>query len=117
MVMNTRCSVIFAAIFAALAATPAFAGDQSRHRDVQTTSVSARDLDLKTEAGAKVLLRRIYTAAHEVCGDQPALTEIESLRMHNHCVLDAVDRAIAALDFPSLTALNSQVRKQTTFIH
>jgi UrcA family protein len=73
----------------------------------QIAAVSYGDLDLKTEAGAKVLLTRIGKAAKSACGDlvhTPLLPREGAYR--RECVAEAVDAAVARIDAPMLAALH-----------
>jgi len=64
--------------------------------------VQYADLDLTRPAGAQVLFRRIQSAAKLVC------SPLESKELlHNrfeHCVSDAVARAVTHVDRPALSA-------------
>src|SRR5262249_48047966 len=48
------------------------------HPDTSAVTVRAPDLNLNTEAGARVMLARITAAAHVVCGPQPAPVELRA---------------------------------------
>jgi UrcA family protein len=63
-----------------------------------SVQVSIADLNLGGGAGAKAALRRIRNAARDVCVD-----ELNPLA----CMKDTIDRAVAALDNPIVTALNT----------
>jgi UrcA family protein len=67
--------------------------------DPETISVTVpvADLNFGGEAGAKAVLQRIRNAARDVCAD-----EFNPLA----CMKDTIDRAVAALGDPTVTALN-----------
>jgi UrcA family protein len=79
----------------------------SQTASAETVSVKVRyhDLNLSTEHGAKIMLRRIKSAASEACGAQ----EYRTFPDHDYrpCVRDSTDRAVAQLASPMVTALNS----------
>ena len=115
--MNARPSLLLAAALLIAGPTQTFAKDRSwADREAGVARVRVNDIDPNSEAGSKVLLRRIYTAAHEVCGGEPPFTQVEMLRIHNRCVAEAVDRTLAGLRSPRLVALNEGLRNRTTFI-
>lgn len=58
-----------------------------------SVAVAHRDLDLRTEAGAKALDRRIWRAVVEVCGDAPGY-DIEGKNNVRQCRRDT--RALAS---------------------
>lgn len=58
-----------------------------------SVAVAHRDLDLRTEAGAKALDRRIWRAVVEVCGDAPGY-DIEGKNNVRQCRRDT--RAMAS---------------------
>ena len=69
-----------------------------------TKTVKFDDLNITTAAGAKVLYRRIQTAAVEVCPAQFSY----SLRMEQAqraCVDHAIDNAVKKVNSPALTEL------------
>jgi UrcA family protein len=73
--------------------------------DLNAETVSLVGLDLHSVQGAKRALRRIHVAAEDVCG-----VPVGSVWAHAHpnpCVIAAVDRAVARLDNPNVTALHS----------
>jgi UrcA family protein len=73
-------------------------------RDVDQTTVHFGDLNIDQTAGAAVLHWRIRHAAERVCGE-PRLTGSHQVSaIWRRCVAQAVDRAVAAVDRPTLTA-------------
>jgi UrcA family protein len=69
--------------------------------------ISFADLNLTNPAGAKALLRRIRSAAGNLC--QPEWDDIfDSYRSYGACVKEATDTAVAHLGSPLVTALNGR---------
>jgi UrcA family protein len=75
--------------------------------DMVSTPVSYADLNLSTEAGAKVMLRRITNAARDICGSEPPRKEFDTYHLYGACLKTVTDRAVAKLNSPLVTALNS----------
>ena len=75
--------------------------------DSQAESVSLTGLDLHSERGAKLALSRIRQAAKDVCGVPVDVGPIWASARPNTCVITVVDRAVAKLDDPMVSALNS----------
>ena len=98
-----RNTLIAAAALVALAGPAAAQDGTLYHRD--WTRVSFKDLDVNTPRGAKALMRRLQSAATQVCG--PAFTAFgpgdENWR--RACVEETVAVAVAKVDRPMLTAL------------
>ena len=66
------------------------------------------DLDLRTPAGATVLLRRIDTASQRACGTAPSdVRRIEHRRLFKYCVKLNIAAAVQVADEPMVTALYS----------
>ena len=68
-------------------------------------TVSFRDLNLSTPAGAATLYRRIKSAAESVCGYEE--TDFRAQISWRACVRRAVDDAVAKVNSPQLTALHT----------
>jgi UrcA family protein len=83
-----------------LAGGQALAADES---DARTMSVTYRDLNLSTLAGANSLYQRIRGAARVVCS-QPEYG-LRSQRLYKDCYTDAISGAVAAVNNPNLTAV------------
>jgi UrcA family protein len=69
-------------------------------------TVALSDLDLNGPAGAAAALRRIHQAADQACGGAPNMAELDRARLYRACVGESVDRAVAAVGSPTLSALN-----------
>jgi UrcA family protein len=98
----------------ALTAPAAFADNTSRNDESFSIGVRTSDLNLNSDTDAKVLLRRIQTAAGHGCGDKPNMVELSRMRVFNLCVGASVDATVARIGNPKLTALNYQSRPLTT---
>ncbi len=95
-----------ASAIALAAAAPTQAAPASNDPNIITVVVPASDLNLASGAGAKVLLSRIHRAAETICGIEPATMQFDLGRLYQTCVAGAVDRAVAKLDNPVVTAAN-----------
>jgi UrcA family protein len=78
------------------------------YQGAASRAVRYRDLNLDTDAGAKVLYRRIYYAAVQVCGD-PFSRQLDQAAAAKACV----DKAIAS----SVHALDSAQLARTAYAH
>jgi UrcA family protein len=104
--LATRARRTCLAAAAALLLTPlahtATAAQPPSQATAQT--VTYRDLDISSAAGASLLLRRIEAAARLVCGDldgpQPLVQEARA----RQCYAQAVERAVAGLHAQAVTA-------------
>ncbi|MBS0409458.1 MAG: UrcA family protein [Proteobacteria bacterium] len=75
--------------------------------DTVSVKVRVGDLDLNSREGARAALGRIHVAAQLICGPTPSPVQIERLSIYNACMKSDVDQAVASLDRPLLTALNT----------
>lgn len=93
-----------AALAIAAAAQPAASRETAAGATV-SARIALGDLNLDSRADAKTLLRRIRQAAESLCG--PVADDLLDNRwQYSRCVIGAVDRAVARLDNPTVTALN-----------
>ena len=93
-----RIAVVSVALL--LAAAPATAGGK---RELLMARVPVHDLDLASEAGARVMLRRLNAAAGQICAyTRSALFPTASGRAWR-CRVAAVRAAVERLDAPRLT--------------
>lgn len=78
------------------------------HGTVLQLAVHYGDLDLTHETDAHVLYGRIHTAARRVCPDSeaPPIERNRIRKAQRECVRIAVNKAIADVNSPLLTALN-----------
>ena len=74
----------------------------------KTTTVRVRvaDVDLSTEAGARVALHRISRAADAICGDEADTRDLQRRALFESCVRSVVDETVAQAHSPMLAALN-----------
>jgi UrcA family protein len=72
-----------------------------------TVPVSIADLNLSDSDGAKMALQRIRTAAKTVCGEEPDSRQLERVSLYHACIKSSTNRAVASLDSPIVSALNS----------
>jgi UrcA family protein len=76
---------------------------------VKQVTVSFDDLNLQSESGARLLVKRLNTAAIEACGGEPMdgpLALIADLkRRFRDCRGAAVRTAVTTLDHPTVTSI------------
>jgi UrcA family protein len=73
-----------------------------------TAAVHYSDLNLDTRADVATLLRRIQTAAGEVCKQYGSPGSLVPSAAHRSCIRDAVSGAVRKVDAPLLTAYYSE---------
>jgi len=80
---------------------------QTPNGDPDAVAIKVRyaDLNLSNPAGAKTMLHRIHEAALEICGepDRALAAKIQN----QACMKATIDQAVASLNEPLVTALNS----------
>jgi len=66
------------------------------------------DLDIVKENGAKALYRRLQSASKRVCGIQSiqAAGNIRLIQEQRDCYQNALNKAVAKIDSPTLTAIH-----------
>ncbi|HEY2675446.1 MAG TPA: UrcA family protein, partial [Steroidobacteraceae bacterium] len=69
-----------------------------------TRTVSYADLDISSPAGAKILYRRIESAANQVC-EYGAYWEMSLRQKQHECIDRVIDKAVKDVDSPALSAL------------
>ncbi len=110
-VATTLAPVAAAAAMAALlgAGAPAAAPRLVQQTDdgVEITAVDYRDLDLSRPAGAATLLARLRAASDLVCraGAPASSMTLSAVQTYKSCTHAAMDRAVRAIDWPTVTAL------------
>jgi UrcA family protein len=72
---------------------------------VPSVSVKYGDLNIRSPAGAQVLLKRIEAAANTACGGGPDIHQLNQWASFEACRKSAVARAVVAVDSPTLTAM------------
>jgi UrcA family protein len=104
---NSSMSTIrmFAAASMIAATMPAFAGSGGSLLDLPRLVVSFADVNLATQSGAEVMLRRIFLAAKQVCGDRAGIRDTAERREIRFCVRVASANAVKDINAPMLTAV------------
>ena len=92
----------------AVSATAGFAhaeGDPNGGRNTVTLKVSARGLDLKSEAGADAMLGRLARAASAACGGLPGQGPLllAQTAAYRSCALSSVEAAVKSSRSPLLS--------------
>src|SRR5258708_4698014 len=87
---------LFAGVSTASAATPS--------GDTVSVTISYGDLDLSTNAGARIVLARITHAAGEICGSQPDTRLLDQTRAYSGCMTSVTNRAVAKLGNAKVSA-------------
>ena len=74
------------------------------HTVIATGVVKTSDLNVATQKGARVLLRRVAARAHDLCTqpDTPLARGAEKSR--HACVVKAVATSVAGIDSPAIKA-------------
>ena len=75
--------------------------------DLVSIRVSYKGLDIQSEAGAKILLRKIENAADEICRDQVS-APMDEARKVRPCKQEIVARTVAQVNSPALQALSER---------
>ena len=91
----------FACVVGLLGIAPALASNPA----ARTMTVTYRDLNLSTVAGATTLYQRIKGAARSVCGDEGR--RFDEQRQWTICYRGAIAGAVATVHSPLLTAVHS----------
>lgn len=71
-------------------------------------TVSYADLDISRPAGATALLSRLQAAAVQACGGAPDVRLLAQGAAFDRCRREAVTRAIAQVDSPTLNEMASR---------
>jgi UrcA family protein len=93
----------FACVVGLLGTAPALASNPAN--GLRTMTVTYRDLNLSTVAGATTLYIRIKGAARSVCGYEGR--RLDEQRQWKSCYRDAIAGAVATVHSPLLTAVYS----------
>lgn len=79
--------------------------------------VPISDLNIDRRAGAQVALNRMNEAARQICSNTGTdLLRLQMSAQRASCAKQAVDTAVAALDSPVVTALNSEQETPATML-
>jgi len=99
--MKRNVAVALAAVITSFAGSSAFAMPEA----APSVKVQLADVDLASQAGAQVAMRRISNAAQTVCGGAPDLRNMSRYAIYNRCRRETIERAVGQLDRPQVTAL------------
>ncbi len=99
----------------ALAVTGVVAAPSAHAQATQTPSVtvSLNGIDTRTERGARIVLRRIESAASQVCGGPPS-APLDRQMTFRPCVEEVTQRSVAGLNNVQLRALLEKERAPRT---
>jgi UrcA family protein len=100
--------LVLATSMSALAIAGAAAAQPYEADGARSITVSYGDLNLRSEAGAQVMLERIDAAAATVCGQAPDSRLLDRRAYFDRCKADAVARAIQQLNAPMVSASAGQ---------
>jgi UrcA family protein len=96
--------IIIASFALASIGSASAAQAQGQASDIPSVTVSVAGLDMRSDSGARILLRRIETAAGQVCGGEPTLA-LERKQRFQPCVHDVMAHTISGLNNPRLATL------------
>jgi UrcA family protein len=97
--------VAFAGLAGMAASNPAQAADAAKAGPRKVT-VEYADLNLSNPQGVEQLYSRINAAAGQVCAD-PGSKSLGNWLQTRICTRQSIERAVAAVDLPALTALHA----------
>jgi UrcA family protein len=95
------------ALVAALGSAAGVHAAPANDPDTVSVSVSITGLNPASLAGAQGVLRRIRTAADGLCGGAPDPRDLDRGATYQACMTETVNRAVASLDLPMVSALNA----------
>ena len=73
----------------------------------RSEKVTYADLDVQKEEGAEVLYRRLQQASKRVCGvDANNANSVREMSQKRECYRDTLDRSVAKVNNPALTAIH-----------
>jgi UrcA family protein len=107
--MFNRYALALAATIAVAAGAEIADGAESSRVRVGSVTVAYGDLDLSSEADARVMLKRLEHAARRACGGNPQMHPAHSLmprrvnQVYRECRAEAVARAVAHVNEPVLS--------------
>ena len=100
---NAKTTLVVVALLAAATLFEVARADEVRiDATVPVETVAYQDLNLDTQAGVKVLYKRIRVAADQVCGNVDG-RDLQIARAHKACVERATADAVAAVNNQMLT--------------
>lgn len=71
----------------------------------EKVAVHYSDLNLSNSADAHTLLTRFESASEHVCGGHPQFGNLHAQGIHDACVKEAMDRAVASIRAPLVASL------------
>ena len=86
-------------------ASVAFAAALSSAHAAEKVAVRYGDLNLSSSADARTLLTRFEKAAEHVCGGRPLVGDLHGQAIHDACVKDAMNTAVASVHSPVVASL------------
>lgn len=103
------------AVAAVLIATAANAAEPSYGQVSRSVEVSHADLDLRTEQGARTMLRRLNAAASHACGEAPAagIDFQQRTQAWRACRSASLAAAVSRLGSPRVREVYNEDGRQT----
>lgn len=71
----------------------------------EKAAVHYGDLNLTSSADAATLLKRFEAASEHVCGGRPMIGNLHAQGIHDACVKEAMDHAVASIHAPLVASL------------
>ena len=100
---------VIAVTLLAGATAPAVADQRSDPRSIE---VDVSRIDLTSDAGARMVMKRIERAADRICGVRSGLKSLEEVRFEKACVEDAVENTLLSIgDDPARQAALRKIRE------
>lgn len=90
---------------AMLSLTAGAAAAQQNDDGPRSVVVKYGDLNLDSQAGARVMLARIRSAASRACGEAVDIAMLDRFALYSHCRTASIDQAVRALNAPLVTAM------------
>lgn len=90
---------------AIVAVAAAFSSGLSAQAADRHIAVHFSDLNLSRPADAHTLLTRLEVAANRVCGGGHWMMDLHAQAIHDACMKDAMDHAVASIRSPLVVAL------------
>jgi UrcA family protein len=105
MIFSAACAIAAAAVAGSALAQGESTAARSIFQEV-SVPVTYADLDLASPDGATTMLHRLHDAALDACGaDNGSVAPYKWAVNHSACYHHSMDRAVAALDAPTVTQL------------
>ena len=104
-IFTAACAIAAAAVAGSAMAQGESTAARSIFQEV-AVPVTYGDLDLSSQDGATTMLQRLHDAALNACGaDDGSVSPYKWAVRHSACYHHSMDRAVAALDAPTVTQL------------